>query len=267
MSISQPVSFDRIAPRYDETRNFPTEQQDRIARRILSAVNGRMGTRFVEPGIGTGRIALPLLRQGATYVGTDISPLMLEQMRLKLRQEAWLAGQATLIEADAAALPLDSGSFDVALTAHLLHLLPDWRRAIDEIVRVVRPSGCYVHANDNAGQVRTAFGQAWRRLAQARGLAGLPRVPVGEGEILGHLGLRPDAMTRFTLARWSSPITAGDMLRRFGKREFSQLWDLGDDDHAALMGELEAWAAETYGDPDGQLPSEMSFHISVVRLG
>lgn len=266
MSASQAVSFDRIADRYDATRIIPVEQQDRIARGILAAVGGRMGTRFVEPGVGTGRIALPLLRQGVTYTGTDISPQMLEQMRRKLKREPWLAGCASLVEADATSLPLDDASFDVALTAHLLHLIPEWRRVVDEIRRVVRRGGYYVHANDNAGPVYAALNRAWGQFAQSRGLAALSHPPVSEHEILAHLGLGPDAMTQYTLARWSSPVPIADALRRFRDRESSRLWHLSVEDHAALMSELEAWVAANYGSLEGVVPSEASFHISAIRL-
>ena len=266
MNASPQLSFDRIADRYDATRVLPADQQDRIARGILAAVGGGMGTRFIEPGVGTGRIALPLLRQGVNYVGTDIAPRMLDQMRLKLQQEPWLAGRTRLLEADAAALPVEDAAFDVAVTAHLLHLVPDWRRVLDEIRRVVRPGGFYIQANDNTGLGSAAFKQAWRDLAQRRGFDPMPRRGIAEQDILDHFGMPPNALTQVTLARWSSQASVGEMLHRFRARESSRLWSLSEEDHAALMAELEAWAVATYGTTDTNLPSEASFHIAVFRF-
>jgi len=75
MNTERHASFDRIASRYDATRVLPPAQQHQIARGIMAAVRGGMGTRFVEPGVGTGRIALPLLRAaakaGVSAVDTD----------------------------------------------------------------------------------------------------------------------------------------------------------------------------------------------------
>jgi ubiquinone/menaquinone biosynthesis C-methylase UbiE len=266
MNTERHASFDRIASRYDATRVLPPAQQHQIARGIMAAVRGGMGTRFVEPGVGTGRIALPLLRAGADYVGTDIAPAMLDRFREKLQAEPWLAGRVKLFEADAMTLPIPDSSVDVAITAHLLHLVPNWRDALDEIRRVVRPYGYYVHASDDAGVVHTAFGAEWTRLAAQRGLDGMPNRPPALSEILTHLGLPDSALTRITLARWAAPTRIEDALRRFRDREASQVWALDESDHLALMGQLQAWAISTYGSTDAVADANASFHIAVIRF-
>ena len=265
-SANESVSFDRIADRYDATRALPPEQQTQIARGILTVVRGGMDTRIVEPGVGTGRLALPLLREGVTYTGTDISPRMLDEFRLKLRAEPWLAARATVLESDACDLPFQSGSFDMAFTAHLLHLVADWRRALDEIKRVVRPGGYYVNGIDNLGQIHGKFASAWRTFAAERGLGAQPQISIPDNVILGHYGLSPHMMTRITLARWLRPRSIRDMLQKYGRRDVSWLWSLSDPDHEALMRRLEAWAIETYGDLDGVVTIEASYQISVLQF-
>jgi ubiquinone/menaquinone biosynthesis C-methylase UbiE len=57
------LSFDPVAQVYDATRGYP----EQVARRIDQAAKGNVQTRFLEVGIGTGRIALPLAERGRLY--------------------------------------------------------------------------------------------------------------------------------------------------------------------------------------------------------
>ncbi len=75
------VNFDRAAGYYDVTRGLPPEVGDRVAARIEAAA--RPGARFLEIGVGTGRIALPLQRRGAWVAGVDLSAAMMATYRGK----------------------------------------------------------------------------------------------------------------------------------------------------------------------------------------
>ncbi|MEV6113870.1 methyltransferase domain-containing protein [Streptomyces sp. NPDC052109] len=99
----------------------------------------RPGDRVLDAGCGTGR-ALPPLRAavGASGVvlGADLTPAML--------QAAVRAGrdrQGRLLLADAAALPLRSGTLDAVFAAGLIAHLPHPGRNLRELARVVRPGG------------------------------------------------------------------------------------------------------------------------------
>ena len=73
-----------------------------------------------EPGIGTGRIAIPLARRGYSVTGIDIAPDMLAVLQARVRQTAlpimWQEGDATRV-------PYADGSFDprACLPSLLLH--------------------------------------------------------------------------------------------------------------------------------------------------
>src|SRR5256886_16170739 len=85
---------------------------------------------LLEVGVGTGRYAVPLQKSGIRLVGVDISRKMVEFGLAK--------GLRDVVFADAARLPFVSGSFDVATTNHVLHLIPDWRDGLRGIARVTR---------------------------------------------------------------------------------------------------------------------------------
>ncbi|MEN9229874.1 MAG: class I SAM-dependent methyltransferase, partial [Thermostichus sp. DG02_5_bins_236] len=110
MVQSYSVCFDRAADFYDATRGFPAGVDEEIADAILTAVGATSETHFLEVGIGTGRIAWPLIRRGYSYVGIDISEQMLAQLRRKLRERlGQIPPQVSIQVADATALPLPEG--------------------------------------------------------------------------------------------------------------------------------------------------------------
>jgi len=85
---------------------------------------------------GTGEY-LPLLPQPC--VGVDLAAGMLHEARARHKG-------ATLIRADAFALPFAGGSFGCVFTSLGLHLMPRPREAVAEMARVLRPGGQLIGA-------------------------------------------------------------------------------------------------------------------------
>ena len=85
----------------------------------------RTGSPILELACGTGRVLLPLAREGHHLTGVDVSPAMLELARQKLDAEG-LASRVDLVQQDMRHLDLDR-RFNLALVAlssfcHLLSL-------------------------------------------------------------------------------------------------------------------------------------------------
>jgi len=136
-----PVSFDRAAEYYDGTRGYADGSAERIRDAIVAYASAGRDTRFLELGIGTGRIALPFIRAGYDYTGVDISPAMMARLADKLAGDSVAAAyRYRLHAADITALPFEAQRFDVIIAVHVLHLVADWQRAIQEARRVLRPS-------------------------------------------------------------------------------------------------------------------------------
>ncbi len=70
---------DRIAAIYDET--YPADSNVERVASVLADLTGHADA--LELGIGTGRIALPLVRHGVAVSGIDSSGEMVKQMRAK----------------------------------------------------------------------------------------------------------------------------------------------------------------------------------------
>jgi SAM-dependent methyltransferase len=96
------------------------------------------GLDVVELGCGTAYFSAWLARRGAQPTGIDVTPAQLESARrCQDRSGIWFP----LIEADAAEVPLPSGSFDVAISECGASLWCDPARRVPEAARLLRPGG------------------------------------------------------------------------------------------------------------------------------
>jgi ubiquinone/menaquinone biosynthesis C-methylase UbiE len=102
------------------------------------------GSRVLDVPTGSG-VALRGLHPGqdVEVVLGDISATMLGRA---LASAARLrgVGQVLPVVMDVGALPFDAGAFDMVVSFTGLHCFPEPRRAVEEIVRVLRPGGALV---------------------------------------------------------------------------------------------------------------------------
>ncbi len=108
----------------------------------------------LEVAIGTG-LNLPFYGEQVTLTGIDFSPAMLGIARDRARQ---LGRAVSLQEADALALPFPGASFDTVTCTFSLCAIPDDRRAVTEMSRVLRPGGLLLladHVEASAWPART----------------------------------------------------------------------------------------------------------------
>jgi ubiquinone/menaquinone biosynthesis C-methylase UbiE len=104
------------------------------------------GERLLDLGCGGGRHAFEAYRRGARVVAADLDSgelgsvgAMLAAMREE--GEAGPPGAARAILCDATNLPFGSNSFDKVIAAEIMEHVPDDRRALAEVARVLRPGG------------------------------------------------------------------------------------------------------------------------------
>ena len=69
--------------------------------------------------------------------GVDVSARMVG----RLLEKAGGSAPFPVALADATRLPFRDGALGAALCVHVLHLIPQWQAAVDELLRVVRPGG------------------------------------------------------------------------------------------------------------------------------
>jgi ubiquinone/menaquinone biosynthesis C-methylase UbiE len=126
--------WDKQAGRYDREMNFWDRHLFGDSRPWAC---GRAVGEMLEVAVGTGR-NLPFYPDGTRLTGVDWSPAMLAIAR---RRAADLGLEVDLRQGDAQALDFPDASFDTVLCALGLCAIPDDRRAVTEMARVLRPGG------------------------------------------------------------------------------------------------------------------------------
>lgn len=132
------------------------------ARAALVPPARRADALLVDLGCGAGLLAPHLAGKGYRHVGVDLTRSALEQAA---------AHGVTAVNADATAVPLTDGCADVVAAGELLEHVPDWRRAVAEACRLLRPGGLLV--------LDTLNDTALSRLLAVRIGERLPAVPRG----------------------------------------------------------------------------------------
>lgn len=272
--MAESVSFDRVAHLYDSTRGYPAEVSERIATGLMRLGPAPAGSSVLEIGIGTGRIALPLLSHGVNMTGVDISSQMVNQLRAKydaLREtepdRAW--GALTVDMADMTALPYGPDSFDAAVAVHVLHLVPEWRGALDEVLRVVKPGGSFllgqdVHPNVSTG-ARTQ--DVWSDIVAKHGYTTKAVGARGFNTIVEELRGRGLEVSESVLATWETQQTPRDALEYIAGRVWSRTWSIPDEPFEESICELRAWVDEHFeGKLDVPQKSQHSFKVARVAV-
>jgi ubiquinone/menaquinone biosynthesis C-methylase UbiE len=254
-------SFDRAASYYDQTRTLP----EPIGKQGMQAILDIAGptARILEVGAGTGRISIPLLERGLNLIGCDLSSKMLRRLQEK-------SPSARIAQSDAALLPFPAASFDIVLTAHVLHLIPPWRDALREFRRVLMPGGAFLNVSTWApvGVSSTVkIREFWRGWISAKGVdAGHPGARTQEELLQGLRSLGAD-ITEVEAIRFAYSFNLREELERFESRVYSETWEIPDALFDASIKELRVWATDEFGTLDQQIEDQVRFVINVARFG
>ncbi len=293
------LSFDAAADFYDATRGYPLEVAKRIVQAIDKAAHATPRTAYLEVGIGTGRIALPMASLGRTYTGVDISEKMLSQLVSKLLASNWQeqpAGEQTwgsladedatrsvscqrftqqdpsaslrLVVSDITSLPFLADSFEAVVAVHIFHLVDDWQQALAEVVRVLRPGGRLLQCWDSyeKGSAYTSINRKWQEMVtQAGGNTKRPGVhSQGVIQWLQNHGYQTEERPATTWQQSTAPSTIIDSI---AQRHWSSSWNIPDDIFNPSIESLRTWAHEQYGSNFTiAQPQERRFFITITTI-
>lgn len=97
---------------------------------------------LLEIGAGPGAMASDTARRfpDLRVTVTDIDPAMVESARQRLASHT----RVSVEQADVTDLPFGDQSFDYVASYLMLHHVIDWKRAIAEATRVLRPGGTFI---------------------------------------------------------------------------------------------------------------------------
>lgn len=273
-SEPQSLAFDRAAPLYDATRGYAPEVAEQIGAAIIKAADAQPDTRFLEIGVGTGRIALPIALHGYDYTGVDISAPMVDRLRAKVAelQQAETSAAAPplrlqLVMADMTALPFPDASFDAVVAVHVFHLVRAWRQAVDEVLRILRPGGVFLHCWDerltlSGESLQERWVEIVRELGSEVNILGAER----RGLVSDYLRERGFSVEVLRTVIWETQDSPQRQFEDIAQRIWSRTWLVPDDIFAASVQRLESWATNRYGAEFTTLrPQNHQFIISRAR--
>lgn len=105
---------------------------------VIESLPFRPDQRVLEVGVGTG-ISLDAYPPYVHVVGIDPSEDMLQHAIAKTLENAW--GHIELHPGDAQRLEFPDNSFEWVTSFHVMTVVPDARRMMNEMVRVCKPGG------------------------------------------------------------------------------------------------------------------------------
>jgi SAM-dependent methyltransferase len=252
------ISFDRAADFYDQTRGLPPQASEQITETLVNVIP--QGAKVLEIGVGTGRIALPLLSLNVDMTGIDLSRRMMDRLRAKLSSGSRLP---ILVQADATRLPFAIGVFDVILAVHVYHLIAGWREAIHESLRVRKPGGMLLYGSSwrppdtIPSQIRERFSQ----IVKARfpwetqpGVHNFERIR----DTLLESGAKMD---EWSAAVWTSKVNLAAFVGDLENRTYSSTWRLPTEVLSGSISELQLWIEDNFGPLEQEIQVPRKFVI------
>lgn len=161
---------------------------------VVATARVGAGDWVLDVACGTGNAALAAASRGASVVGVDLSPQLVDMARA--RAVVARATDATFLVGDAGSLPVEGGAFDVAVSVFGVIFAPDPPAAVGQMLTALRPGGTLVIAS-------------W-----------LDRGPIHEAGLLlrGALPAADDPVP----ARWDQPAWIADLLAAAGASDVVQ---------------------------------------------
>jgi phosphatidylethanolamine/phosphatidyl-N-methylethanolamine N-methyltransferase len=133
--------YGEFAPLYDKV--FGKIFYSRL-KRVIEDLRIPSGAKVLEVGVGTGT-SFPAYPRDCEVVGIDLAPDMLSRAREKIDENGWT--HLKVLEMNALDLDFPDDSFDYVMAFHVVTVVPDPVRMIEEVKRVCRPGGRIVVVN------------------------------------------------------------------------------------------------------------------------
>jgi ubiquinone/menaquinone biosynthesis C-methylase UbiE len=292
------ISFDSIAHAYDSSRGYPPMVAQQIGKNLDQIANGSPQTKYLEVGVGTGRIAIPLVSLGRAYTGVDISAKMLVKLEENLKMLGWSTNDTTvrpwgsfsgenleyqptvyryarynpsasmrLVISDVEQLPFYEDTFDIVIAAYIFHLVDGWQEAIQEILRVLRSGGVFLRCWDKRDRSDiNLINKQWDAITYELGWTdSRPKESINDliTQWLQKRGLQSEEQCILT---WEEKKKPREELQDIANRRWSRLWNVPNSIFNLSLEYLYKWATQYYGDLDSDLILKRSFIVNKTSV-
>lgn len=140
--------YSDLAPLYDKTfgKFFYLRQ-----RTVLGSLKLPYGANILEVGVGTGT-SFPAYPRHCQVTGIDLAPHMLARAQAKIHKNSWT--HVRVMRMDALDLQFPNDMFDYVMAFHVVTVVPDPVKMMQEVKRVCRPGGKIVIVNHFTSESR-----------------------------------------------------------------------------------------------------------------
>jgi len=279
-------SFDNIANIYDETRSIP----DRIIKEFYEKLI-KKGIYFnnsiiLDGGVGTGRTISPLLEYDIKLIGLDNSFEMLKMLKSKYSVNK-NTKKLTLLLGDITHIPFKESFFDIVVLIQVLHLIENWKEAIDEVIRVLKPNGFLVLGGSTSPALASKVAKKYIRLSL--------KYKIGQ-KFLSKLLNIPYFLNKFRYTRnlvkpflesydsefylnsltnsmekdeivWTEDIETYDVFNRLNNRSHTFQWKIPIKKHKKIMFDLKKWIDDKENNVTSQEKIIRRFSITIYHFG
>lgn len=137
--VSSVAGYNLAAANYDQKEKYLDSFEQN---KLLPLLGDVAGKKILDVGAGTGRLSVPLAKQGALVTALDISEEMLKILQRK-------NSSIVAVVSDAEDLPFDNNYFDYVIAAFFIVHLKDPSRFFDDVYRVLKDGGKFIVTNIN----------------------------------------------------------------------------------------------------------------------
>jgi len=236
-----------MADLYDETRVFDQGCFDAALDWLVDRFPPQRFSNVFYPGIGTGRVAIPLAEKGYRITGVDISAKMLALLERRLRQmEQTLP--ISLHKADVTELPFGTATFDMVFAVHLFYFIGNWQKAVDEMMRVLENDRPLILMHTGTGAEMPFLNERYRELCS------------GQGFVIKDVGVKSNREVVEYLEKggyhaewirdrwqWTSHIRPDIALEYIRSRAYSFTVSVPDEVHSEALNRLESEVMQQFG--------------------
>jgi len=259
--MKESINFNRAATFYDATRKLREDIAAQITQTLLGEIRAAGAETVLEIGVGTGRIARPLLREGVRIVGIDISTQMMAQFLAQVEPDQ-VAPE--LLLADATALPFREHSFRAAVTVHVLHLVRSVDDVAADVSRVLAPGGVLLHQtrkpDASTQEAWDSHDRFWDRMCAKRGQE--PRRRRTDRDIRRSLVASGGRVRTIELTTDDYKSSVALELENLRERRHSWSWLIPDEVIESSGSEFESWL-RARARPDGTFADRVTYVIEV----
>ena len=237
-----------------------------MAARLVDGTGVSSNHSVLDVGCGTGNVAITAAQRGASTIGLDIAPAMLEEAQ----ENAVIAGIEDISwrESSATDLPFDDCAFDITLSCvgHMFADPPD--AAAQELLRVTRSGGQIAFTSWTPTSVVPALGETLTEFLPPNPDAPDPPFLWGDPDVVGkRIGDDVDELvfeTGTVLAPVLSPAHYWEAAATQSGSFIVALENIDEDDRSDLRAEMIETIEQYFDDSQNAVPMEYRLTRAVV---